>query len=145
MQSRSKLGLGMVVLTATLFGMGHDASAKSIWAMTTDQNPSTPSGTTYTSCGGSTVLWTQADGFDSGGGVVCLARSFSNGSFIQSSCLSNALTYRASVRSVGTSYCTGATNAWGGMISACHVPLFMKSSQSPSCGIIDLGVWGRGF
>jgi hypothetical protein len=144
MQSRSKLWLGMVVLTAALFGIGNDASAKSIWAMTTDQNLSTPNGTTYSTCNNS-AIWTQASGFDSGGAVVCLARSFSNGAFVTGSCLSNALTYRASVRATGTTFCNGTTYSWAGPISACHAAVFMKSSQNPNCAVIDLGVWGRGL
>lgn len=145
MQSRSKLWMGMAVLSATLFGLSQAAQAKSMWALTTDQNPNTPDGTTYSSCNGTVTLWTQADGFDSSGAVVCFSRSFSNGSFIQATCQSNAgVSFRSSVRSVGASYCTGATNPWGGTISACHVVLFGKTSQSSTCGQFDLGVWGRG-
>ena len=104
MQSRSKLWMGMAALTAMLFGMSQAVEAKSMWAMTTDQNPNTPNGTTYSSCNGSTVLWTQADGFDSSGAVVCFSRSYSNGSFVQVSCQSNAgVNYRSSVRSIGAS------------------------------------------
>lgn len=146
MQSRSKLWMGMAALTVAALGLGSEASAKSIWAMTTDQNPNTPNGTTYSSCDGSITLWTQADGFDSSGAVVCLSRSFSNGSFVQVPCSSSsAVTYRSSVRSVGASYCAGSTNPWGGIISACHVVLFGKTSQSSTCGQFDLGVWGRGL
>ena len=145
MQSQWRLWMGMAVLTASLIGMGHEASAKSIWAMATDQNPNTPSGTTYTGCGTSSSYWAQTDGFYSDGSLACLARSFANGSFIQGSCLSGASTFRASIRSIGSTYCTGATNPWAGTISACHVLLFGQTSQSSSCGTFDLGVWGRGF
>jgi hypothetical protein len=146
MQSRSKLWIGMVVLSAALLGVGHTAWAKSMWAMTTDQNPNAPSGTTYSSCDGATLFWTNVDGFDTGGAVVCFSRSYSNNSFVQATCQSSAgVNFRSNVRSTGATYCTGPTNPWGGTISACHVVLFGKTSQSSTCGQFDLGVWGRGL
>ena len=144
MKSRAKLWMGMAVLGATLVGLGAEASAKSVWTFATDQNSSAPTGTTYSSCGGGTAVWAQISGFYADGSLACLARSFANGVTSTGQCLAGASTFKSTVRSTGGTYCTGATNAWNGMISACHVQLFGQTSQSSSCGVFDLGVWGRG-
>jgi hypothetical protein len=143
MQSRTKLLMGMAVFTATLMGLSHTASAKTVWAMATDQNPNTPDGTTYSGCGSGTY-WAQASGFYADGSLACLARSFANGAYVTGPCLSGASTFQSTIRSVGSTYCSGARNAWSGTISACHVLLFGKTSASSSCGTFDLGIWGRG-
>jgi hypothetical protein len=145
MNARSKLWLATTVLGTAMLGMIGNASAKSVWAMLTDQNGNTPNGVTYKTCGG-LIVWGETRGFDSNGNTVCGARSESNGSFIQyNGCLTTGVTYQATVRTSSATLCSGPRNNWGGTISACHTgPVVLWSSQL-GCSTIDLGVWGRGI
>jgi hypothetical protein len=145
MNSRSKLWFAMAVLGTAMLGIAGNASAKSIWAMLTDQNLNTPNGVTYKTCGGNFV-WGETRGFDSSGNTVCGARSEANGSFIQyNGCPATGATYQATVRTSPAIFCSGLRNNWSGTISACHTgPVPLWSSQL-GCSTIDLGVWGRGI
>ena len=144
MQSQSKVLIGMTALAATLFGMAQAASAKTVQGVVTDQNSSVPTGTTYTGCNGASY-WAQADGFRADGSLACLARSFANQTWQTGSCGADTVKYRGTVRSVGSTYCTGPTNTVPGVFSTCHVQLWAKTSQNPTCSVIDLGVWARVF
>lgn len=149
MRKLSKAGLGMLVVIASSVGLGQVASARSIIALATDQDPNTPSGTTYGGCGSNPrSIWAQATGWRADGSIACLARSFNNGVTSQGSCDSPGSPppthFQSTVRYIGSIFCFGADNPWFGTISACHARIFGQTSASSTCGTFDLGVWGRG-
>jgi len=120
------------------------ASAKSVWALLTDQNSSTPTGTTYSTTTG-WAMYAQTNGYDSSGVLGCVARSFNNQTTTTSPCNANEFKYQSFVRNVNATFCSTAQNTWSGLIVACHSgPLPICSSVAGCTGNIDLGVWGRG-
>jgi len=138
------VAIAVVVLGAATTGT---ASAKSVLAILTDQNPATPNGTTY-STGSGLAVFAQTNGFDSSGVLNCVTRSFNNHTTTSSPCGSSAVTYQSFVRTVSTNFCTTGQNAWGGLIVACHTGPLPFCSSVAGCNFfgpgIDLGVWGRG-
>jgi len=137
---------GVVLAALAVLGIGtaSTASAKSVWALLTDQNSATPTGTTYSTSTGY-AMYAQTNGYDSVGALNCVARSFNNQTTVTSPCTTAAAKYQSYVRNVNATFCTTAQNNWSGMIVACHSgPLPICSSVAGCGGLIDLGVWGRG-
>lgn len=135
--------MAVSVLGAATIGT---ASAKSVFAILTDQNSATPNGTTY-STGSGLSVFAQTNGFDSTGVLNCVTRSFNNHTTSSSPCGASAVTYQSFVRTVSTNFCTTGRNSWGGLIVACHTGPLPICSSVAGCGLtnaIDLGVWGRG-
>lgn len=137
--------MGLAAFAVVTTGAVNTASAKSVWAMLSDQNPATPNGVSYKTSTGDPVF-AQADGYDSQGVYGCIARSYNNNIRTTSPCNTNEVTYQSFVRIVGTTLCSSTVNNWSGIITICVTPNIYVCPSNGSCtsGIYLQG-WGRGI
>lgn len=117
------------------------ATAKSLQGLMWASNYNTA---TFQTCAGSSV-WGQATGRDSSGNLMCLARSFNNGTWVTTACGATTTTHNASLRSTGNSYCTSATGGWPSL-QACSVNNFWMKVNGGACvngGTVN--VWSNAY
>jgi len=134
------------VLTVGLLlgtNLGSAYAAKSEYAVLSDASSSSPVGQTYLTAGGSYIS-AEVTGFDANGNVVCQTRAYGNQQSSTIPCPTSAARFSGAVRSNEANYCATVTNAWNGMIVACHAPIWGKGS-STGWATYDIGVWARGI
>lgn len=115
-----------VVAMVGILGFAPSAPAKSLQSLLYTGNYST--GSTFSTCNGSSTVWAQASGWDSGGSLRCLVRQFNNNQWLTTSnCDASAVKENASLRSVGNAFCTSPKSNWGAGGQVCSVNnLFLK-------------------
>ena len=145
MNRKSKIRVLATTMMLAIVFAGGTASAKKISGWMQDQSLTQPNGTVYSGCSATSIFWGAAYGYDNAGVVQCGIRSESEGQFLTySGCPATAVTFEASMRVTGNSFCKSAKNAWSGPWAVCTANLQFRRNGG-ACITGQLTAFARGY
>lgn len=145
MKNKFKMtGVAATIMFAILLASGA-ASAKKLSGWMQDQSLTQPKGTVYTDCGPGDIYWGAAYGYDNVGILQCGIRSQSEGQYLTySGCGANVVTYQASMRQTGRTYCQSVQEYWSGPWVVCTADLRIRRNGG-ACITGQLTAFARGY
>lgn len=145
MSGKSKIRVMATTMMLAIVLAAGTASAKKISGWMQDQSLTQPNGTVYTGCGTGGIYWGGAYAYDSSGVLQCGIRSEAEGQFLTySGCPASAVTFQASMRATGRTFCQSAQTAWSGPWAVCTANLGF-SRNGGACIIGQLTAFARGY
>lgn len=145
MNKKVKIGLVAATMVLGIVFAAGSASATKISGWMQDQSLTQPKGTVYTDCSKGELFWGAAYGYDNFGILQCGIRSESESQFLTySGCGASVVTYQASMRVTGSTFCQSASAAWYGPWVVCTANLTYRRNNG-ACISGQLTAFARGY